>query len=106
MAQAIQHQVRSTDVVARLGGDEFAILLMDTDQEHAQLVMTRVHQALDRKMQEEDRGVTFSIGVVTFRKPPATVDEVIKIADRTMYSVKNSTKSSISYLIFNGSQTP
>jgi diguanylate cyclase (GGDEF)-like protein len=100
VAEGIRVQIRSTDVVARLGGDEFAVLLMDTDQENARRVMTRIHDGLEGKMRQEGWGVTFSIGVVTFKNTPKTVDEVIRIADQAMYSVKNSSKSGVNYQLF------
>jgi len=36
--------------------------------------------------------VTFSIGVVTFLRPPASVDEMILRADERMYEAKRSGK--------------
>ena len=41
--------------------------------------------------------VTFSIGVVTFMRSPGSVDDIVRIADTTMYQVKNSTKNGVSY---------
>jgi PleD family two-component response regulator len=38
-----------------------------------------------------------SIGVVTFTNPPSTVDDVLKISDRLMYTAKNKGKNSIQY---------
>ena len=39
--------------------------------------------------------VTFSIGAVTFARPPETIDEVIAQADDLMYAVKQEGKNGI-----------
>jgi diguanylate cyclase (GGDEF)-like protein len=88
VAKNIQQSLRKTDIVARLGGDEFAILLPDVGSDAAQVIISKVHSRLLKKMQENKWSVTFSIGVLTFIEAPQSVDEAIKIADKAMYSVK------------------
>jgi PleD family two-component response regulator len=39
--------------------------------------------------------VTFSMGVVTYLDPPDTTDELIRIADDLMYSVKESGRDGV-----------
>ena len=39
--------------------------------------------------------VTFSIGLVTYLKSPATIDEVIGRADRLMYAAKAKSKDAL-----------
>ena len=90
IAQAMQHQTRSTDVVARLGGDEFVILMPETDVESSQVVLKRVHQELLVIIRQRGFPVSFSIGVVTFFTPPSSVDAMIGAADQLMYSAKRS----------------
>lgn len=46
-------------------------------------------------MRKNDWPVTFSIGMVTYNEPPASVDEMIKAADTLMYSVKETTKNAV-----------
>src|SRR5690606_11250214 len=77
IAQGLRDGMRSTDLVARLGGDEFAVLLPDTDAAAAALA---VHKARDRIMAEIRRQgwpITLSIGLVSFRQPPASLEEAI-----------------------------
>ena len=90
IAQAMQHQTRSTDVVARLGGDEFVILMPETDVESSQVVLKRVHQELLIIVRQRGFPISFSIGVVTFFTPPSSVDAMIGAADQLMYSAKRS----------------
>jgi PleD family two-component response regulator len=46
--------------------------------------------------------VTFSIGVLTCENPSLTADELIRRADKLMYSVKNNGKNAIAYGVYAG----
>lgn len=97
VADTIRNNIRATDSIARLGGDEFALLLPETGYESASFVMQKVQQSLQAAMSGKDWPVTFSIGVVTFRTPPDSVDGMIRVADAFMYSVKHSGKNRIKH---------
>lgn len=90
VASILQHNSRKIDVVARLGGDEFVVLLPETNRRSALEVMLRIQQALLRGMQEGRYAITFSIGIITFSRPPVDVADMIRAADNLMYSVKDS----------------
>jgi diguanylate cyclase (GGDEF)-like protein len=94
--------LRKTDIVARLGGDELTILLPETDQETAQLVISKTQQGLLDEMKKSRWPVTFSIGVITFNATPATANELMKLVDDLMYTVKRSGKNAILYDVFAG----
>jgi len=94
--------LRSTDLIARLGGDEFAILLTEADEAGSQAAVNKIHTELMAQMRSHDWPVTFSIGAVIFSVPPASVDEMIHMADELMYSVKRDCKGAIRYLRFTG----
>jgi diguanylate cyclase (GGDEF)-like protein len=95
VAATIQTAVRGTDFVARLGGDEFSILLPETDQEQAMVVVGKLRKNLLEAMGDRGWPVTFSVGVTSFRTVPESVDEIIREADRAMYSVKLKGKDSV-----------
>ena len=97
VAHSIKKDIRETDTVARLGGDEFAILLPETGPKAARLFIERIRDRLSHDVQEHGWPVTFSIGVVTFMRPPIDVNEAIRIADTLMYSAKNSGKNTIKF---------
>jgi diguanylate cyclase (GGDEF)-like protein len=97
VADTIRSNIRATDSIARLGGDEFVLLLPETGYDAASVVIQKVHQSLQTAMGEKEWPVTFSIGVVTFRTPPDSVDGMIRVADAFMYSVKHSGKNSIKH---------
>jgi diguanylate cyclase (GGDEF)-like protein len=97
VADTMRRNIRATDSIARLGGDEFALLLPETGYDAASVVIQKVHQSLQAAMGRKGWPVTFSIGVVTFRTPPDSVDGMIKVADAFMYSVKHSGKNRIKH---------
>jgi diguanylate cyclase (GGDEF)-like protein len=98
VASTLAAVIRECDTVARLGGDEFGLLMPETDGDSAVKVATKIHAGL--KEQVEHRWpVTFSIGMVTYREAPASTDEMIRIADRLMYDVKDSGKDELRHLI-------
>jgi diguanylate cyclase (GGDEF)-like protein len=94
VATIIAASIRETDTVARLGGDEFALLLPETAGESALTVAAKVRKQLNNGV-ENHWPVTFSMGLVTYLKSPATIDEVIGRADRLMYEVKEVSKDAL-----------
>ena len=53
-------------------------------------------------MEERGWSVGFSIGLVTFQTLPEDIMEAMEIADKLMYSVKNSKKDNIAYKVWHG----
>lgn len=98
----ICRQVRPADTLARLGGDEFGLLMPETDAEAAKTVLNRIHSSLVDEMLRNGWMVTFSVGVVTFNEVPKSVDEMVKMADGIMYSVKTAGKNGVNYHIYAG----
>lgn len=98
----VKKKTRKTDVVARLGGDEFALFFPETDQESARIIFTKIHSALSEEMQKNNWSITFSIGVLTCRIAPDTIDELVKMADELMYSAKSDGKNTIKYSMYAG----
>ena len=98
----LRKTVRKSDIVARLGGDEFALLFPETNQESAQKIFSNIQCTLLDEMQKHKWAVTFSIGVLTCEVAPHTTDELIKMADELMYSVKSSSKNSVKYSVYKG----
>ena len=106
VARTIRENIRVTDTVARLGGDEFGILMPETGRNVAEVILQRVQKINSDYMRKHGWPVTLSIGVVTFTTPPSTVDEVLKISDRLMYTAKNNGKNSIQYEVFGTREWP
>jgi len=100
VVDTIQANIRTTDLVARIAGDEFTLLLPETGREESELVVARVRKGLTAAMQAKGWAITFSIGVVTYASPPASVDSLLQIADDLMYSVKRAGKDSVRYAVY------
>lgn len=88
--------------MARIGGDEFAILLPETDKKVAQVVISKIKKKLLGEMKKSEWHVTFSIGIMTFNAIPSTTDELVKLVDDLMYTVKNTKKNAIRYSVYKG----
>ncbi len=106
VARTLQQSIRATDTVARLGGDEFAILLPETGRNVAETILRKVRKINLDIMQRHGWPVTLSIGVVTFKSPPSTVDEALQISDQLMYDAKNNGKNRNQYEVFGMREWP
>jgi diguanylate cyclase (GGDEF)-like protein len=98
----IQKRLRKTDTVSRLGGDEFGLLLPETGQDAAQVVVKKIRSSILSAMQLRKLPVTVSLGVVTCQGVPRSAENLIKMADDLMYSIKNHGKDGIGYSIYEG----
>ncbi|HTO88128.1 MAG TPA: GGDEF domain-containing protein [Thermoanaerobaculia bacterium] len=93
VADTIREVLRSSDGLARLGGDEFVLLLPESSIADAQAVLGKVHAQLEDALHRGGWDITISIGALTFQKVPDTVEQMLKMADALMYSVKRSGKN-------------
>lgn len=95
--------VRSVDTVARHGGDEFMIILTDVGYvSSARLVSEKIISAITKPVYygEQLLNVGISIGIALFPDHGKNPDELLKNADRAMYTVKQSGKNS--FAVFTG----
>lgn len=88
VASALREAARDTDLVARLGGDEFALLLPETDDTGAAIVLERARSNVIRAVAGESVRVTASIGAVTSRRSHQPIDALLKRADALLYDAK------------------
>jgi len=102
VSSVLQESVRTIDCVARLGGDEFIVLMPETEQEGARVVVERIRRMLEETLKEGHWSSTLSVGMVTFTRVPASIDEMIKTADDLMYSAKKGGKDSVVELVVQG----
>lgn len=102
VASSARKYLRKTDVIARLGGDEFALLLPETNEESARVALSKIQDGLLEEMRIGNWPITFSIGVLTCSAAPHTTEELVRMADELMYSVKHDSKNSIKYSTYAG----
>jgi diguanylate cyclase (GGDEF)-like protein/PAS domain S-box-containing protein len=87
----VQARLRQHDWMGRLGGDEFAVLLLDTNLEQAEAVMTRVYAELSATTFEwggRAFDLACSTGVVEINAATADVDWLLRAADTACYVAK------------------
>ena len=87
VATTMMEQVRQTDIVSR----------QDGKLESARDVLKRLREKILQSMQENNWKVTVSMGSVTYRSIPDSVDEIIRKADDLMYLVKREGKNDIQF---------
>jgi diguanylate cyclase (GGDEF)-like protein len=102
MVSSARKFIRKTDVFARLGGDEFILLMPETGQESAHAVISRLQSGLLEEMRQNNCPITFSIGVLTCNIATPTTNELVRMADNLIYSVKNEGKNAIKYATYTG----
>ena len=98
VTDAIERNVRSTDVAARYGGDEFVILLSDTEPEGALVVAEKLRTDISNLAvgsAERPARTSASIGVVTYPEDGTTMEALIADVDKAMYEAKRRGKNQI-----------
>lgn len=91
LANAIQGELRATDVPARYGGDEFIVLLPETPPKGAMDVAERIRRAISgAALALEGKSVasSVSVGVACFPEDGRSLDALAARADRALYHAK------------------
>jgi diguanylate cyclase (GGDEF)-like protein/PAS domain S-box-containing protein len=103
VADTLRLHSREVDMVVRLGGEEFGILLPNTEEADAIILAERLRLAVEGatgSIQDQQVGVTTSIGVAVFGKEIQNIDHLLKNADTAMYQAKNQGRNRV--VVFNG----
>ena len=89
VAESLRSTVREDDVIGRVGGEEFLILLPDTSERDAQVVVERLRSSLRHTATRYcESGVTASFGIAMLAAEHATADALVNRADQAMYRAK------------------
>lgn len=98
VAKLLRDNVRKTDIVSRLGGDEFTIILSDIKSaEEAKKIAEKIVAKLKEPIIIEHKvlNIGASIGIAIYPDHSKSIDELISLADSTMYEVKKSGKNGV-----------
>ena len=96
VADRLRKSMRSTDIAARMGGDEFIFFMEYTDVFTPQI--ERIFRHLTESYKNFPIGV--SMGIVTSDYFDGNYDDLFKLADEAMYTVKKHNKNG--YYIYDG----
>jgi diguanylate cyclase (GGDEF)-like protein len=91
-AGAARAELRASDVLARWGGEEFLLMLPNTEQAEAAVVLQRMAERvgkLEMPGLELGRRITFSAGLAARRADEALADTIGR-ADKALYQAKSS----------------
>ncbi len=94
-AALLDSSIRENDIACRFGGDEFVALVRDVDINGLTDVKQRIQAAAEAWIADNERlqGLGISIGA-SLSQPGQSldIDSLIKMADKSMYAVKQSKK--------------
>ncbi|WP_051620962.1 GGDEF domain-containing protein [Paenibacillus sp. UNC451MF] len=88
IANTLKSIFRKSDYVVRWGGDEFLILLPCTDEARMQEQQSYLHHELQALSGLVPMTVTVSAGYAVYPNEGIGLDDLIKIADKKMYTNK------------------
>ncbi|MEE9575451.1 MAG: GGDEF domain-containing protein [Gammaproteobacteria bacterium] len=104
-AHRLRTCIRDVDTVARWGGDEFSVIQTNLNViADAEIVAGKIIEVLSKKF-ELDRTelqITVSIGIAFYPLDTIDFNELLKIADKSMYRAKRTTGSA--FEIFDNSE--
>jgi diguanylate cyclase (GGDEF)-like protein/putative nucleotidyltransferase with HDIG domain len=92
----LEQNCRRSDVVARYGGDEFVILMPETSIEQARQLAHKLRTWVAADPLLRDKNVTASFGIAGFPMHGSTPQELIQVADSSMYLSKHQGGNSVS----------
>lgn len=89
----VRSAVRDTDYPARYGGDEFVVVLPQTDEQGARLMVERLQRTIEGHVFLQEEGINVrlgaSAGAATYPSEAASKEALIRLADERMYRDKD-----------------
>jgi diguanylate cyclase (GGDEF)-like protein len=99
LVQRVLENIRTVDIFARYGGEEFGLILPETDLKGAEILASRIKDAITTKpfvYAQHILNYSASIGIAVFNpERPVKKDALVDQADAAMYSSKRSGKNRI-----------
>jgi diguanylate cyclase (GGDEF)-like protein len=92
----LEQNCRRSDVVARYGGDEFVILMPETSLEQGLQIASKLRAWLAADSMLKEKNITGSFGIACFPEHGSTPQELIQMADASMYISKHSGGNAVS----------
>jgi len=96
VARILEQNCRRSDVVARYGGDEFVVLMPETNVEQGHQIAAKLRAWIDSDPVLRERSITASFGLATFPLHGSTPQDLIQVADASMYLSKHQGGNAVS----------
>ncbi len=98
-ATLLRTTLRRSDIICRFGGEEFVAVMPDLDAEAAEKVLARLQAALNAEPEPQGRrrlpSSSFSAGIALFPHHGATLEKLLRRADKALYLAKELGRSRI-----------
>jgi len=102
VADLLRDNFRNSDIIARIGGDEFAILFAETDWQMVELMLQRLHQAVqDYNSADPEIPISLSVGHAEGERTGPDMHALFREADNRMYRDKMQREGSVRSAILN-----
>ncbi|MHB8071177.1 MAG: sensor domain-containing diguanylate cyclase [Candidatus Cryosericum sp.] len=88
LAALLRLSLRANDKIIRYGGDEFLLVLSETSQRAAELLLERLRAFIETKIVTALGPVHVSVGIASFQGDPDGGD-LVQLADKRMYVEKS-----------------
>jgi diguanylate cyclase (GGDEF)-like protein/putative nucleotidyltransferase with HDIG domain len=92
----LEANCRRSDVVARYGGDEFVILMPETNMEHARQLASKLRGWVSADPLLREKNISASFGIACYPLHGSTPQELIQVADASMYLSKHQGGNAVS----------
>lgn len=103
LAAIAKANLREFDLIGRYGGDEFIIVLPGTNMGEAYQIAERFRKKVELS---EKPHYTISIGISTYPKDGISVEDLLEVADKSLYKSKDNGRNTITYMGSNISSPP
>jgi diguanylate cyclase (GGDEF)-like protein/putative nucleotidyltransferase with HDIG domain len=92
----LEQNCRRSDVVARYGGDEFVILMPETNIEQGRQLAGKLRAWISSDPLLREKNISASFGIATFPVHGSTPQELVQVADASMYLSKHQGGNAVS----------
>jgi diguanylate cyclase (GGDEF)-like protein len=96
VGRILEQNCRRSDVVARYGGDEFVVLMPESDIDQSRQLAEKLRACILNDAFLREKNITASLGIAGFPAHGSTPQELLQIADASMYLSKHQGGNTVS----------